>query len=289
MIGHLIYFDLWAAEDKYAKPKRFSITTTEAPEFGCDFQINQNFTVALVTTFAATKQYELWHLHQPSMELILPNYDSFLTEEELELISLDRRSCNWLLDKNPNSEYLMVLYCSESVSQDVRFVLVFTGFTCSKYLHRIAMPANVSFYIDATIPNRSVDILIVGSGKDATTVLTVQTKDPYQFFVYDLSNGQMLLTIPLGRYHGRNCQYLFPTEVLTGEDDVLGGVNVIQIECKGEKWTASTNFASYPIVEGYEEMRLVQVTDTRTLWKVDKHDLIICDYLLNDFNFWLDN
>ena len=289
VIGSFIHFELWAEQDTYAKPKQYVIPTTAVEEV--DFQINQNLTVAMVNHAFGTsvQHYELWSLCDSSVQLLLPNYDSLLSEEQLELISLQRRQCNWLLDTNPNSEYLMLLYSTESaVRNTVRFVLVFSGFTSPKYLHRIAMPANVGDYNESE-SRRDLHILIVGSGRNAKTVLTAQTKDPYQFFVYDLASGQTLLSIALGRHHSISTQYLFPTEVLTAEDHLLGGVNVIQIDCKKEHWTASTTFVSHPDVDEYEAMKLVQVTDTQTLWQIDNRDLIICDYLLNDFNFWLDN
>ena len=300
MNGCFIHFHLYAEGKTNAE--HFVITTAGAPEYGCEFQINDNFTVALVNyntsnanvahTYHNIQQYELWYLHQPSFQLRLPNYNSFLTGEEREMISLQQREYKWLLDTNPNSQYLLGLYCKPDtghannfVEGPVRFVLVFTGFSSSEYLHRITLPANANYYDGGEC--RHVDILIIGSGKNAKTVLTAQTQDPYQFFVYDLSSGQTLLRIPLSRYHDKSGQYLHPNQyVLTREDYLLGGVNVIRIDCKEEKWTASTTFAACPHVEEYEEIRLLEVTESQTLWKVDEHDLIICDYLLNDFNFW---
>ena len=289
--GGQIHFNLWAEGDTKAEPKKFVISPEVAPRYVWDYQINRNVALVKYESDLGSDHYDLWYLTQPAGYHISgylpysghqPNCDSFLTAEELEMTSesgFERRlMCNWLLDTNWNSEYLVRLYSRGSSGM---FVLVFDGFTSSKFKQRITMPENVRDYC--------INMRIIGQGKDAKTVLTAQTQDPYTFVVYDMSNGQTLLTIPLGRYHGSSGHYLFPKGELTEEDHVLGGVDVIRIDFDGKNWTTSSAFASYGEDEEYDdEMRLVEVTDTQTLWEVDRADessySILCDYLLNDID-----
>ena len=291
MKGGLVHFNMWAEGEAEADPKMFVIAPTVPQEFVWNDRINRNVAlrkaakdvrfytlngnVALVTyqSQLGTVNFELWHLSHPSVQLTLPNCDSCLIEGEY---FMESDLLDWLLDTNSNSEYLVRLYCRDSIAI---FVLVFDGFTSCKYRHRITMPLNVE--------EDNINLRILGTGKDAKTVLTAQTENPYRFYVYDLSNGQKVLTIPLDRYHTCCGQYLFPTHELNIHDHRLGGVDVIQIDCKSQNWSISTNFAYFPPVEDYLLIRLVKVTETQTMWlKDDINDgsstSIICDYLLND-------
>ena len=278
--GDLINFNMWCERDPDAKPQNFVITPTESPGDIWYYQINGNVALIKYESELETVHDELWNLSHPSVQQILPNCDPFLTDEENEMKSQikshwtnEQLKCNWSLDTNPNSQYLMRVY---SIRGCAMFVLVFDGFT-SQFPLRITMPDNVRAY--------NMNMEIIGSGKNAKTVLTAQTDDPNQCFVYDMSNGHTLLTILLGRDHLISSHYLFPKGALTDEDHLIGGVNLIRIECNGENWTTSTTFASYGHVEEYDEMKLIEVTDTQTLWQVDCNStsyLKHCDYLLND-------
>ena len=275
----LINFNVWNAQNPNAKPKTFAITPTESPRDIWYYQINGNVALVKYESTLKTVHDELWNLTHPAVQQILPNCDPFLTDEEIEMKSRtgfwfnEQLKCNWSLDTNSNSQYLVRRYENLICAF---FVLVFDRLS-SKFILRITMPENVGTY--------NMNMEIIGSGKRAKTVLTAQTGHPYQCFVYDMSTGQTLLTIPLGRDHLISSHFLFPKGELMYEDHLLGGVNVIRIECDGENWTTSTTFASYGHVEEYDEMKLIEVTDTQTLWQVDCNStsyLNHCDYLLND-------
>lgn len=304
--GH-IHFNLYAETDTNAEPKRFVITPTVPPsvvwrdaasrlEF---FQFNGN--VALLqyeSQLGNRTRFELWHLSHPAVQLTLPDCDSFVTEVESRITS-ESGYLDWLLDTNSNSQYLVRRYASHNTTM---FVLIFDGFTSSKYCHRISMPNQFfGVPVDGFIGGDEIHLRIIGSGKDAKTVLTAQSSQ-YKFYVYDLSNGQLVLNIPLTRSHINydsltydfgSCHYIFPTNTLTDEDHMKGGVDVIRIEWNGENWTTCTTFACYPRLEEYSSMKLIKVTDTQTVWKVNDFNFephlvktycILCDYLLNDMD-----
>ena len=301
-VGGHVQIDLWAEGKANAVPRSFVFKEEQhvdpaiaaalpwqgmSPWRLLSYQMNQNaallqYELVIPASDRRTRdveriKYELWFLSHPEVHLILPNYDSFLTEEERGKEQKHSGSADWQLDSNSNSQYLIRQYsCGEG---SVGFVLVFHGFQSSKYQRRITMPENV--WYDA------IKMVIIGSGKDAKTVLTAQT-DQFQFFVFDMSSGQTLLTIPLRRQHCISEQYLFPLWELNNEDHELGGVDVIRIECNGENWTTCTIFASYDHVEGHRNgIRLDAVTDTQTVWEVNSYgssELILCDYLLNELH-----
>ena len=316
MDGSRIHFYVYAERDSNAEPKRFVITPTVDPEYCWEdgwrtgqklwkdaakrlryFQVNGN--VALVqydsqleTTENLEAKFELWYLTHPTVQLKLPNCESLLTKEE-SLMTPVSKYLDWLLDTNSNSQYLVRRCVSDYTTM---FVLVFHGFTSSKYCHRITMPRTL--ILNGFVGDDEIHLRTVGSGKDAKTVLTAQSSQ-YQFYIYDLSTGDMVLKIPLSRsyinyqsmtYDFGCCPYLFPTETLMEEDHIRGGVDVMRIDCTGEKLTISTTFAAYPHLEEYNSIKLIKVTDTQTVWKVDdegprgREYCIICDYLLNDLD-----
>ena len=283
--GLSIHFKLWDKGDTTAEPRKFIITPDVAPQFVWDYQINGNVALVKYESQDGSDHYDLWYLTEPEGYLISgylpdsdhqPHCEPFLTAEESAFTTY----CDWLLDTNSNSEYLVIPCSDES---RVIFVVVFDRFTL-KNGHRIQMPENLQY-------RDCLNMRIVGSGKDATTVLTAKTSNRYgdicTFFVYDLSNGETLLKIPLDRKHTSFGQYLFPTNWLTNEDRARGGVDVIRIDYNGKKWTTSTSFASYGHVEEYDPVRLLQVTDTQTLWQLAATDggySIVCDYLLTELD-----
>ena len=274
----LIHLNIWAEGNTNKDPKNFVITPAEAPQYGWDCQINQNVALVKYESIVSNNHYELWNLSHPSVQLKLPDCVPLLTEYENQMEGLGSSNSlvRWLLDTNANSEYLVGLFSEDRIAL---FVFVFDGFTSPKYTNRITIPENVR--------DHCINMGIFGSGKNAKTVLTMQNTS--HFFVFDVSNGQRLLTISLDRLHSSSGYYLFPGGELTDEDHSLGGVNVIRIECNGKNWTTCTTFVSYGHVEGFGNMiSLIAVTDTQTLWKVDMDDgsayCIMCDYLLNELH-----
>ena len=142
--GDSIHFNIWDEGDTKSEPRKFVITPEVAPEDVWDYQINGNVVLVKYVSLDDINHYDLWCLTGPEGEFMsgyLPGSDhqphcpSFLTEEESAFIT----DCNWLLDTNPNSEYL-VIPCSNKNS--VIFVVVFDGFTF-KNGHRIQMPENL--------------------------------------------------------------------------------------------------------------------------------------------------
>ena len=286
-----IHFKLWDKGDTTEEPRKFVITPKEAPRHLFNYQINGNFVVVRYESDRMCypeDHYDMWYLTEPggyliseyipldrSPDRVLDHqlFDLFLTEDQVEMT----QECYWLLDTNPNSKYFVKLYSIECCGN---FVLVLDGFTSSKLRHRIQMPDDV-FRIGDVV------MRIVGTGKDAKTVLIAPaTYRPYQVFVYDMLNAQMVLKIPLKREHTSFGQYLFPDD-LTNDDLARGGVDVIRIDYNGQNWTSSSFFASYGHVEKYDGVTLHQVTDTQTLWEVERGRdsySILCDYLLNDLD-----
>ena len=296
--GDSIHFNIWDEGYTNSEPRKFVITPEVAPVHVLDYQINGN--VSFVQYEAQDRHFhcDLWYLTEPEGYLISgylpyskhqPHCHSFLTKEESELTEVG----HCILDTNSNSKYLVKLCTDKWPNNElVKFVVVFDGYTF-KNGHRIQMPENVLF--------NGINMTIVGAGKDAKTVLTALTNAPFKFFAFDMSNGETLLEILLYREHTSSDQYLIPhswlTPWLTEADHVLGGVDVIRIEYNGENLTTSDFFASYGHVEEYDRIRLVQVTETQTLWEVDCVNgsySIVCDYLLTDldtdrFNYNNDN
>lgn len=275
----VIHVNLWAEGYTDAEPNKVVLTPKEVLWHIGDYQFNQNFVLVNYYSQPDTEHYELWYLSHPAVQLTLPNCDAFLTEEERLMFAKQRLCLHWILDTNSNSDYLVILYYSSE--GNVKFGLVFDGFTSHKYRHRISFAAHFGA--------ASIKMQNIGSGKDAKTVLTALSEHSDECYVYEMSNGQTLLTIPLDRLHSSSGHYLFPEGDLTDEDHSLGGVNVIRIECNGKNWTTCTTFVSYGHVEGFGNMiSLIAVTDTQTLWKVDMDDgssyCIMCDYLLNELH-----
>ena len=271
MNGGIIYLSVWAEGNTDQDPKNYVITTAEAPKSKDDwtYQINRNVALIEYKSIVGNYHCELWHLSHPSVQLKLPDCDPFLTENERQKKESYQGLVDWLLDTTSNSEYLIRLYRED----DIYFVLVFDGLTSFKYTKRITMPENV---------RGGIGMQIFGSGKNAKTVLTVHNQS--QFFVFDMSNGQMVLTIPLSQSHTSSGQYLFPTDLIVGEDILLGGVDVIRIDCDGQNWTTSTMFATFPHIEEEIDdihLQLEEVTETQTLWR-EGYEYYLCDYLLNE-------
>ena len=189
----IIYLSVWAEGNTDADPIKYVITTAEAcQDYEWNYQINRNVALIHYRSIAGNNHCELWNLSHPMVHLILPNCNSFLTENEKQMEAHSSKfSVNptrWLLDTNSNSEYLVRVYSDDC---DAIFVLIFHGFTSSTYRHRITMPENVLDYC--------INMRIFGTGKNSKTVLTMQNTS--HFFVYDMSNGQMVLTIRNGPFH----------------------------------------------------------------------------------------
>ena len=248
-------------------------------------------------------------MKKEKVELIqFPNIKLHLTPDE-EVVDWEY---HWLLDRNPNSEFVVVLCqsvcrCPSCISSgdstsSVKLVIVFHRFSSVTFVNR--------FNLTEPYPKiRDCTLAVVGNWESRKTVLVLQLYQYYDGF--DLSSGERIFhnIIPCPLDHLRSFWQFQSGHVyfggpITDEKVEKNGVNG-EIINLSEESGRSIQFLSVPQL--YEPERrinnyirwiadwmgadmsiptlipnLVNVTDTQVLWKFGKV-YVLCDYLLNNF------